>query len=58
MNQGIKDSWEKIQDTERGKVRPTISIISDTSYYGHCNDKSKFIEMICRCNPTTKQLPN
>ena len=56
MNQAIKDLCEKSQDAEKGiiEVRPAISFVSDASYHDSSKNKSKFIEMMCRYNPTNR----
>ena len=40
----------------RIEVRPAISFVSDTSYHYSSKDKSKFIDMMCRYNPTNNDI--
>ena len=47
MNQAIKESCEKPQDAEKGRieVRPAVSFVSDATYNDSVKDKAKFIEV-------------
>ena len=58
MNKAIKDSCEKPQDVEKGriKVRPAVSFVSDTTYHDSVKDKAKFIEVMCRYNTANKDV--
>ncbi len=50
MNKAIKESCEKSQDAENGRieVRPTVSFVSDAIYNDSVMDKAKFIVQYCQ----------
>ena len=58
MNKAIKDSCEKTQDVEKGRieVRPVVSFVSDATYHDSAKDKAKFIGVMCRYNSANKDV--
>ena len=58
MNQAIKESCEKPQDAEKGRieVRPAVSFVSDATYNDSVKDKAKFIKVMCRYNTASKDV--
>ena len=54
MNQAIKDYRSGPGDAKRGKIEqgPALPFVSETTYDSNKNEKGKYIELICRYNPT------
>ena len=57
MNKGINDSYKKLQDVEKGRIEvgPTVSFVSDATYYDSVKDKARFIKVMCRYITTYQQ---
>ena len=58
MNKAIKDSCEKPQHAEKGRIEvsPAVSFVSDATYHDSVKDKAEFIEVLCRYNTANKDV--